>query len=152
MKERRSDTTAQKRKAQAEMFERSYLQWSLLRALAFAERDWILICATLFLLSETRDFLTVAGMTCMALGIFILAPVYGLFLYLAGKRIYLRGKARGVMPKTVAAAKKITWQANACVFPAMLVVSVLAVNLYYDGYHSLTQWLDKAVKTQQASP
>lgn len=140
---------AQKRKAQAEMFEHSYLEWNLLRSLAFAERDWILICAALFMLSDTREFLTVAGFICMGLGIFFLAPVYGFFLHLVGKRIYRHGKARGVMPKTVAAAKKITWQANAYVFPVMLVVSWLAVDLYYDGYHSLAQWTNTPALPQQ---
>lgn len=141
---------AQKRKAQAEMFERSYLEWNLLRSLAFGERDWILICAVLFLLSDTRDFLTIAGFICMGLGIFFLAPVYGFFIHQVSKNIYRNGKAQGVMPKTVAAAKKITWKANGYLFPVMLIVSVLAVELFYDGYASLTQWAN--TPAMQVSP
>ena len=139
----------QKRNAQAEMFEHSYLEWNLLRSLAFGERDWILICTVLFLISDTRDFVTVAGMICMGLGIFFLAPVYGFFMHLVSKSIYRKDKARGVMPQTVAAAKKITWKANAYLFPVMLVVSWLAVDSFYDGYASLTQWSNTSAMQQQ---
>lgn len=140
---------AQRKKAQAEMFEHSYLEWNLLRSLAFGERDWIIICAILFMLSDTRDFLTVAGIICMGLGICFLAPIYGFFMHVVGKAIYRSGKARGVMPKTVAAAKNITWKANAYLFPVMLIVSWLAVDFYYDSYASVTQWSNTPATEQQ---
>ena len=140
---------AQRKKAQAEMFEHSYLEWNLLRSLAFGERDWIIICAILFMLSDTRDFLTVAGIICMGLGICFLAPIYGFFMHVVGKAIYRSGKARGVMPKTVAAAKKITWQATAVVFPFALFLSWQAVNLYYESLASMSSWSTTPAIMQQ---
>lgn len=144
---------ARKKKIQADMFERSYLEWNLMRSLAFGERDWILICAVMFLISDTRDFLTWSGFICMWLGIFFLGPTYGFFIHLVSKRIYFYGKARGVMPKTVAAAKKITWQATAVVFPFALFLSWHAVNLYYESLVSMSSWsTTPAIMQQQQQP
>lgn len=129
-----------RRKNQSEMIERSYLQWNLMRSLAFGERDWILLCSVMFLLSDTRDFLSWAGMLLMLLGMFFLGPVYGYFIHLISKAIYLRNKAKGRMPKTIEAAKKYTWWATLVMMPFMVVTSWYAFDLYYESFDSLAKW------------
>lgn len=133
-------TAQRKRKAQSEMIERSYLQWNLLRSLAFGERDWILLCSVMFWLSDTRDFLTWAGMLCMLLGMFFLGPIYGYFIHLISKLIYFRRKAKGRLPKTIDAAKKYTWWATIVMIPFMVVISWYAFELYYESFDSLAKW------------
>lgn len=131
---------ARKRKNQSEMIERSYLQWNLMRSLAFGERDWILLCSILFWLSDTRDFLSWTGVTLMLLGIFFIGPVYGYFIHLISKAIYLRNKARGRLPKTIEAAKKYTWWATLVMMPFMVATSWYGFELYYESFDSLAKW------------
>ena len=40
-------------KRRAHFAEETYKQWAMIRALAFAERDWIFCCTIIFLLNKT---------------------------------------------------------------------------------------------------
>lgn len=126
-----------RRKMQAEMTERSYLQWTLIRALVFGERDWFLICAILFFLSDTRDFLTVSGITCFLLGAFLLGPVFGIFIYLASKFEYFRLKGNNALPTTEEGMKKITWIGNAYCAPVIILLGWLGFDLFYQSVESV---------------
>ena len=63
-----------KKKMREDIAERGYFQWNLIRSLAFGERDWIVLCAIFFVLSDTREFLSVTGFCAMMLGVFFLGP------------------------------------------------------------------------------
>jgi|GEM_PF-1663858 len=131
---------AQKRKVQADMFEHSYLEWSLLRSLAFGERDWIWMCSLLFWLDPKREVLSWPGGIGMALGIFFIGPIYGFFIYWLGKRIFLYRKKRGHLPKTVKDAKGITWISTILLMPFMVLISWQSFDLYFQSYDSVVAW------------
>ena len=120
-----------KKKIQADIAERSYLQWNLIRSLAFGERDWITLCAIFFLLSEKREFLSITGFSAMALGIFFLGPVFGMFIHMTTKLIYFRRKKAGTLPKTSEALLRLTWLANAFCAPVIIGLGWLAFDLFY---------------------
>jgi hypothetical protein len=131
---------AQKRKVQADMFEHSYLEWNLMRSLAFGERDWILMCSVLFWLDQKRELLSWAGGIGMTLGIFFIGPIYGFFIYWLGKRIFLYRKKRGHLPKTVKDAKGITWISTIILLPFMALISWQSYDLYFQSYDSVVAW------------
>lgn len=128
-----------KKKIHAEIAERSYLQWNLIRSLAFGERDWITLCAVFFLLSDTRAFLTVTGFCAMALGIFFLGPVFGTGIHLLTKLIYFRRKKAGSLPATVQGLKRLTWIANLMCAPLIIGMGWVAFDLFYETVESLVK-------------
>ena len=68
--------------------ERSLGQWSLSASLAFAERAGIIVCGFLFFFNENRDFWTFWGLLFVIGHIFILSPVYGIFIYMTERLAY----------------------------------------------------------------
>lgn len=128
-----------RKKIHEDIAERSYFQWNLIRSLAFGERDWIVLCAVFFLLSGTRDFLTVTGFSAMLMGIFFLGPVFGMFIHLTTKFLYFRRKKAGTLPKTRKELYRITWVANAICAPVIILLGWFAFDLFYQSVESIVK-------------
>lgn len=128
-----------KKKVREDIAERGYFQWNLIRSLAFGERDWIVLCAIFFLLSPTRDFLTITGFSAMALGIFFLGPVFGMCIHLMTKFLYFRRKKAGTLPTSQKELYRITWLANAICAPMIILFGWLAFDLFYQTVEDLVR-------------
>ena len=126
-----------KKKIHADIAERGYLQWNLIRSLAFGERDWIVLCAVFFLLSGTREFLSITGFCAMMLGVFFLGPVFGMAIHLTTKLLYFRRKKAGKLPQTKAGILRLTWIANAICAPVIIIVGWFAFDLFYQSVDSI---------------
>jgi uncharacterized protein (DUF2062 family) len=96
-----------------------------------------MLSAIMFLLSDARDFLTVAGLSCFALGVMLLGPIFGILIYFCSKLIYFRLKKQQKLPRTPRGIKMLTWLANALCFPVILFLSWQTFNLFYETYDSL---------------
>lgn len=126
-----------KKKIHADIAERGYLQWNLIRSLAFGERDWIVLCAVFFLLSGTREFLSITGFCAMMLGVFFLGPVFGMAIHLMTKLLYFRRKKAGKLPQTKQGMLRLTWIANAICAPVIIIVGWFAFDLFYQSVDSI---------------
>lgn len=126
-----------KKKIHADIAERGYLQWNLIRSLAFGERDWIVHCAVFFLLSGTREFLSITGFCAMMLGVFFLGPVFGMAIHLMTKLLYFRRKKAGKLPQTKQGMLRLTWIANAICAPVIIIVGWFAFDLFYQSVDSI---------------
>lgn len=126
-----------KKKTHADIAERGYLQWNLIRSLAFGERDWIVLCAVFFLLSGTREFLSITGFCAMMLGVFFLGPVFGMAIHLTTKLLYFRRKKAGKLPQTKQGMLRLTWIANAICAPVIIIVGWFAFDLFYQSVDSI---------------
>lgn len=126
-----------KKKIHADIAERGYLQWNLIRSLAFGERDWIVLCAVFFLLSGTREFLSITGFCAMMLGVFFLGPVFGMAIHLTTKLLYFRRKKAGKLPQTKQGMLRLTWIANAICAPTIIIVGWFAFDLFYQSVDSI---------------
>lgn len=126
-----------KKKIHADIAERGYLQWNLIRSLAFGERDWIVLCAVFFLLSGTREFLSITGFCAMMLGVFFLGPVFGMAIHLTTKLLYFRRKKAGKLPQTKQGMLRLTWIANAICAPVIIIVGWFAFDLFYQSVDSI---------------
>lgn len=138
-----------RKKIQADIAERSYLQWNLIRSLAFGERDWITLCAIFFLLSEKREFLSVTGFSAMALGVFFLGPVFGMFIHMMTKLIYFRRKKAGTLPRTSDALMRLTWMANLICAPMIVGLGWLAFDLFYLTIEGLVKTFETTAEAAQ---
>lgn len=139
-----------RKKIHADIAERSYLQWNLIRSLAFGERDWITLCAIFFLLSGTREFLSITGFSAMALGIFFLGPVFGMFIHMMTKLIYFRRKKAGTLPKTADQLMRLTWMANLICAPVIIGLGWLAFDLFYLTIDGLVQTFENTAEAAQS--
>lgn len=128
-----------RKKIHAEIAERSYLQWNMIRSLAFGERDWITLCAIFFVLDKDREFLSVTGFSAMALGVFFLGPVFGIFIHMMTKFIYFRRKKAETLPKTSEGLLRLTWVANAICAPVIIGLGWLAFDLFYQTVDGLVK-------------
>lgn len=126
-----------KKKIHADIAERGYLQWNLIRSLAFGERDWIVLCAVFFLLSGTREFLSITGFCAMMLGVFFLGPVFGMAIHLMTKLLYFCRKKAGKLPQTKQGMLRLTWIANAICAPVIIIVGWFAFDLFYQSVDSI---------------
>jgi hypothetical protein len=120
-----------------ELAEQSFFQWSLIRALAFGERDWMVICGFLLLINKKREFLSVPGASCFVVGVLILGSIFGMLISFVSNRLYFRMKKKGKIPKTIGGLKLITWKANMICFPLIWLVSWGFFSLYYESYSSM---------------
>lgn len=128
-----------KQKIHADIAQRSYFQWNLIRSLAFGERDWIVLCAIFFVMSAEREFLSVTGFCAMLMGIFFLGPIFGMFIHLTTKFLYFRRKKRGALPQTVQGLNRITWVANAICAPVIIILGWYAFDLFYLSVDSIVK-------------
>ncbi|MDY0008117.1 MAG: hypothetical protein RBS08_00290 [Bdellovibrionales bacterium] len=128
-----------KQKIHADIAQRSYFQWNLIRSLAFGERDWIVLCAVFFVLSAEREFLSVTGFCAMLMGIFFLGPIFGMFIHLTTKFLYFHRKKRGTLPQTPEGLRRITWVANAICAPVIIILGWYAFDLFYQSVESIVK-------------
>jgi len=142
-----------KKKIHADIAERGYFQWNLIRSLAFGERDWLALCTVWFLMSETRDFLTVTGFCAVLMGVFFLGPVFGMFIHLMTKLLYFRRKAAGKLPQTPEGLRRITWAANAICAPVIILLGWYAFDLFYQSVDSIIKMgSDTAASAREYAP
>lgn len=122
-------------KTRRDVEERSYLQYNLIRSLAFGERDWIVLYSLFCALSPApRDFWTIAGGVGFIAGLFLLGPIYGVFIHLVTKIFYNRLRKKGIQP---GARSPITWYANATCAPVIIGISWLMFDLWFDSVASI---------------
>ncbi|MBW7910745.1 MAG: hypothetical protein H3C49_05655 [Alphaproteobacteria bacterium] len=128
-----------KKKMREDIAERGYFQWNLIRSLAFGERDWIVLCSIFFVLSDTREFLSVTGFCAMMLGVFFLGPVFGMAIHLTTKFLYFRRKKAGELPQTKEGLFRLTWAANAICAPLIILTGWFAFDLFYQSVDSIVK-------------
>ena len=120
------------------MNERAIGQWMLIHALVFSERTGVLICAALFLWDKERGFLTFSGATFVTLYIFVLGPVFGIFVYLSERFAYKQRKKSGNVPVTIDGVKKFAHVVHLFWFFPMCAAIWYSFSLYYDVIGGLT--------------
>jgi len=121
--------------------QRGYLQWALIRTLAFGERDWMAISAILFLIDSKKEFLSIAGFSAFLMGLFFVGPVFGMILFFSQKAamaVVKSQKRLEILPLPV--MRRLTWAVNIFWFPIFFFVSYHAFGLFYEGYDSLFFW------------
>ncbi len=124
-------------KIRSEFAERSYTQWVLAGSLAFAERAFIVIMAGIFLSDAERGFLTIPGFVCALAGVFFLAPVFGIFVFLTHRLLFVVLKRKKQLPPDIKGFKRLGRAIYFFWFPIVFFVTWHGVNLFYASYDSL---------------
>lgn len=127
-----------RRRISADIAERSYIQWKLIRALVFGERDWIVISSVLFMTRGDWEFFSLAGITVFVLGLFFSGPLFGMALFLTMKAVYLLQKSKGNIPENIRTAKRQSWIINLCWLPLFFAASWAMMDLFYDSWDSFS--------------
>lgn len=124
-------------KIKSDFAERSYTQWILAGALAFAERAFILIMVAVFLSDENRAFLTVPGAVCVVAGILFLAPVFGIFVFLTHRAAFAILKARRQLPQDIKGFKRLGRAVYIFWFPIVFFATWHGADLFYASYEGI---------------
>jgi hypothetical protein len=117
-------------KRRAHFAEETYKQWAMIRALAFAERDWIFCCTIIFLLNKTFVFLSLPGLVAFFLGLFFVGPIVGMCLHATQLYFYKRRKESGAALDQKF-LQRMTWKANAIWLPVMALLAYGTIDLFY---------------------
>jgi hypothetical protein len=104
----------------------------MIRALAFAERDWIISAIIIFSISDLFVFLSFPGIVSTVFGILFMAPVLSLCMHATQKYFYRRMKEKKNAQVTMRDLKRMSWKANLIWFPVIFGACWMTVGLFYD--------------------
>jgi hypothetical protein len=115
-----------------QFFDETVSQWSMIRALAFAERDWIVSVMIIFSVSDVFVFLGFAGVASTIFGVLFIAPVLSLGMHATQKYFYRRMKEKKNTHVTMRDLKRMSWKANLIWFPVIFGACWLTIGLFFD--------------------
>lgn len=120
------------RQVAADMARQALGEWALMRALAWSERMIIVVASILFLMDEDREFLTLSGFGFIITSLVLLAPVYGIFMFMSLQYVYkAMGKGKNP-PADMTPYIKAGYPVFAIWAPIMFLLSYHAMNFYYE--------------------
>ena len=122
--------------------EQSYQQWMLIRALAFAERDWFLASIVIFWAKESFVFISFAGLMAFFVGVLFIAPVIGICLHTTQMIFYRRSMRAHGDRMNIAHFKKTTWKANIIWLPIVCMLCYGVTDLFFDMRDDMVKALD----------
>ena len=128
-----------RRKVAADFTNRSISQWMLMEGLAYAERWGVACMALIFLFDRQRDFLSVAGVVFLLLQLAVMAPVYGILVYLTLRGAYVARKMIGKRINSMEELKKT----GRAVFIFWGGIVYLFTYACFDMYYDLVAMLTK---------
>jgi hypothetical protein len=120
------------RQVAADMARQALTEWTLMRALAWSERLIIVIAALLFLISGERELFTLSGFGFIVASLTLLAPVYGIFIFLSLQYVYKAMSKGKKQSADMAPYIKAGYPVFALWAPIMFLLSYHAMNFYYE--------------------
>lgn len=119
------------------LLERSFLQWNILDSIANAVVGWIIICAYLFWMEPTANFLSFTGIIFFLVGLICFADIFGVLLYTTNYFIMVWQKKKHPPFPDLRHLKKLGWIANIIWFGIMFFTAKVSFDLMYTFMRSI---------------
>ncbi len=129
-----------KRAAHNHTVKHTIIEWTLVRSLAWSERIIVVVATILFLMDKNYEFLTFAGVGFMLFSLIILAPVYGILMFLTALLVYRILKNTDHYPKNSKEFRRVIYPVYVGWLPFVYLLSYHAMNFYYEVVKSVPAW------------
>lgn len=129
-----------KREGAAASARHALVEWTMVRCLAYSERLIVFIAAGLFWMDKDREFLTFSGAGFVFFSLVILAPIYGILMFVSALGVYWMLKKNNVNLKSSKEYKKVIYILTAVWIPMIYGLSYYGMELYYDLIKSFPAW------------
>lgn len=121
-----------KKEGQKATIKHALVEWTMVRCLAWSERFIVLVAAALFFFDKKRDFWSFSGVGFVVFSLLILAPIYGIMMFVSALGVYKMLEKNNIKPKSAKEYKKILYYLYAAWVPMIYALSYYGMALYYE--------------------
>lgn len=129
-----------KKEGQKASIRHAIFEWTLVRCLAWSERFIVLVAAALFFFDKQRDFWSFSGIGFLVFSLLILAPIYGIFMFVSALGVYKVLEKKQMSPKSSKEYKKVLYVIYIAWIPMIYALSHYGMALYYEIIDSFPVW------------
>lgn len=129
-----------KKEGQKATIKHAIFEWTMVRCLAWSERFIVLVAAALFFFDKQRDFWSFSGVGFLVFSLLILAPIYGILMFVSALGAYKVLDKKQMTPKSSKEYKKVLYIIYIAWIPMIYALSYYGMGLYYEIVDSFPIW------------